>query len=499
MERWKGGKVERWKDRKVESILHKQFSAPIVEAMQNYSADGALAFHTPGHKQGLGAHKFLKNLITTEGLRQEVSLMEELDDLHAPHSCIKDAESLAAELFHADEVLFCVNGATSAVQAMILGTLKPRDLVFVPRNSHRSVMAGIILSGALPIFLPIDFDENLKIPLNLKVETLQAAIKKFPQAKALILTSPNYYGVAADLKKIAELLHSAGMILLVDEAHGAHLQFSKKILSAMDSGADLSAQSTHKVLGSLTQTSMLLLKNKFIDAKKIRRAASLLQTTSPNQLLLASLDIARLQMAEVGEEKIFQAEKLSKLLRAEINSINGLKTFDAVKNFQLDLLKVTVNVEELGLTGIEAEKILRNDLKIQCELSDATNLLFLITYADNAETISKLITSLKKVERWKGGEVESKKNSSFLTPNFSLATLSPREVFFAETENVALEKSVGKICAEEITFYPPGIPVLNPGEVITAEILNYICEIKKLGGRIIGATDAELSTVQVCK
>ena len=474
----------------------KKFSAPIVEAMQNYSADGALAFHTPGHKQGLGAHRFLKKLITTEGLRQEVSLMEELDDLHAPHSCIKDAESLSAELFHADEVLFCVNGTTSAVQAMILGSLKPRDLVFVPRNSHRSVMAGIILSGALPIFLPIDFDENLKIPLNLKVDSLQAAIKKFPQAKALILTSPNYYGVAADLKKIAELLHSAGMILLVDEAHGAHLQFSKKILSAMDSGADLSAQSTHKVLGSLTQTSMLLLKNKFIDAKKIRRAASLLQTTSPNQLLLASLDIARLQMAEVGEEKIFQAEKLSKLLRAEINSIDGLKTFDAVENFQLDLLKVTVNVEGLGLTGIEAEKILRHDLKIQCELSDAANLLFLITYADNAETISKLVTGLKKLGI-RNEELGVKKNSSLLTPNFSLATLSPREVFFAETENVALEKSVGKICAEEITFYPPGIPVLNPGEVITAEILNYICEIKKLGGRIIGATDAELSTIKI--
>ena len=266
----------------------------------------------------------------------------------------------------------------------------------------------------------------------------------------------------------------------------------------MDSGADLSAQSTHKVLGSLTQTSMLLLKNKFIDAKKIRRASSLLQTTSPNQLLLASLDIARLQMAEVGEEKIFNAEKLSKLLRAEINSINGLKTFDAVKNFQLDLLKVTVNVAELGLTGIETEKILRNDLKIQCELSDAANLLFLITYADNAETISKLVTGLKKLGI-RNEELGVKKNSSLLTPNFSLATLSPREVFFAETENVALEKSVGKICAEEITFYPPGIPVLNPGEVITAEILNYICEIKKLGGRIIGATDAELSTIQVCK
>ena len=465
--------------------------------MQKYSADKVLAFHTPGHKQGLGAHRILKNLITPEGLRQEVSLMEELDDLHAPHSCIKDAEILAAELFHADEVIFFVNGTTSAIQAMILGTLKPGDLVFVPRNSHRSVMSGIILSGALPIFLPIDFDDNLKIPLNLTVETLQQAIKNFPQAKALILTSPNYYGVAADLKKIAEILHASGMLLLVDEAHGAHLQFNKNLPpSAMDSGADLSAQSTHKVLGSLTQTSMLLMKKKFIDAEKIHRASSLLQTTSPNQLLLASLDAARLQMAEIGEEKILQAIELSKQLRAEINLIEGLKTFGAVKNFGLDLLKVTVNVEGLGLTGIEAEKILRNDLKIQCELSDAANLLFLITYADDTEKILQLVTGLKKLGI-RNEQLGVIKNSSFLTPNSSLATLSPRDIFFVESESCELEKAVGKICAEEITFYPPGIPILNPGEVITAEILNYICEMKKIGGRIIGAADSELSTIKI--
>ncbi len=476
--------------------------------MKNYSADGAIAFHTPGHKQGLGAHQLLKNLIAAEGLRQEVSLMEELDDLHSPHTCIKDAEILAAELFHADEVLFFVNGTTSAIQTMLLGTLKPSDLIFVPRNSHRSVMSGLILSSAIPIFLPVDFDDKLKIPLNLKVETVRQAIEKFPQAKALIITSPNYYGVAANLKKISELLHASGMILLVDEAHGAHLQFGGKILSAMDSGADLSAQSTHKVLGSMTQTSMLLLKQKFIDAEKIRRTASLLQTTSPNQLLLASLDIARLQMAESGAEKILSAIELSKKIRAEINLIDGLKTFDAVENFQLDLLKVTVNVEELGLTGIEAEKILRHEFKIQCELSDATNLLFLLTYADTSETISRLVAGAKKLGRRKE-ELGIKNNSSFLTPHFSLksfrtpnfssAEVSPREIFFSPSETVELEKSVGKICAEEITFYPPGIPIINPGEIIDAEILNYIREMKKIGGRIIGAEDSELSTIKILK
>lgn len=478
--------------------LNKKIFAPLVEAMKKYSADGALAFHTPGHKQGLGAHELLKNLITAEGLRQEVSLMEELDDLHSPHSCIKAAEILAAELFHAAEVFFMVNGTTSAVQAMILSTLKPNDLVFVPRNSHRSIMSGIILSGAIPIFLPIEFSSTLKIPLNLTVETLELAIKKFPQAKALILTSPNYYGVAADVKKIAELLHEKKMLLLVDEAHGAHLNFSEKLpLSATDAGADLIAQSTHKILGSLTQTSMLLVGKNFDGAEKVRRAASLLQTTSPNYLLLASLDIARLQMEESGAEKISRAIELSKKLRVEINLIDGLKTFDAIENFSLDLTKVTVNVENLNLTGLEAEKILRHKFKIQCELSDAANLLFLITYADTEEKIFKLVDALKKMDRWVDGKMES----VFSPPskNISVAKISPREIFFSEVESVELEKSVGKICAEEVTFYPPGIPILNLGEIITAETLDYIRENKKIGGRIIGAADVELNTIRVCK
>ena len=464
---------------------------PIVDAMKKYSADGALAFHTPGHKQGRGAHELLKNLVTAEGLRQEVSLMEELDDLHSPRTCIKAAEKLAAELWHADDALFIVNGTSGAIQAMILSTLKPNDLVFVPRNSHRAVTAGLILSGAIPIFLPIDFSAELKIPLNLTVDTIRRAIKKFPQAKALILTSPNYYGVAADVKQIAEILHENKMLLLVDEAHGAHLQFCEELpISAMDAGADISAQSTHKLLGSMTQTSMLMVRKKFVDAEKVRRAASLLQTTSPNYLLLASLDIARLQMFEGGREKILRALELSKILRAEIKKFPALKTFDAVKNFELDLTKVTVNVEGLGLTGIDAEKILRHKFKIQCELSDTANLLFIISYADDEFTISKLINALSKLPT---NNQPTNDLSIYRSIDLIASAIAPREIFFAEKEIVPLEKSVGRICAEEVTFYPPGIPILNLGEKITPQVVNQILELKNLGGRTL--TDANFIKV----
>ena len=385
-----------------------------------------------------------------------------------------------------------VNGTTSAIQAMIFGTLKAGDLIMIPRNAHRSVISGLILSGAVPIFLPVEFDTELNLPLNVSLKTIELAIKKFPQAKALLLVSPNYYGVAANLEKISEVVHAAGMILLVDEAHGAHLTFCNDLpQSAIESGADLAAQSTHKILGSLTQTSMLLLKKKF--SERVKLAASLLQTTSPNQLLLASLDIARLQMEVDGRKKISKAVGLSKKLRAEIKKIHGLKTFDAVKNFALDLTKVTVNVSGLGLSGQKAEEILRRDLKIQCELSDATNLLFLITFADSEKTIEKLIEALKLLPR----RPPKKILSSFVSEEIFLAELSPRETFYAPVEVVELKKSVGRICAEEITFYPPGIPLLMPGEKISAQVVDLIRREKSL--RVIGASDKTLSTIKVVR
>ena len=464
----------------------KNISAPIVEAMKKYSREVILGFHTPGHKQGRGAHEFLRELLTAEGLRQEVSLMEELDDLHAPRSCIKEAQRLAAELWHADETIFFVNGTTSAIQAMILGTLKAGDLIFIPRNAHRSVISGLILSGAVPIFLPVEFDAEFKLPLNVSVATVERAIKKFPQARAILLVSPNYYGVAADLEKISALAHKAGMILLIDEAHGAHLQFCDELpRSAMDSGADLAAQSTHKLLGALTQCSMLMLRKKF--AEHVKVAASLLQTTSPNQILLASLDIARLQMEVDGREKVSRAVELAKKLRGELN-LRGFKVFNSD-----DVTKLTVNVEALGLSGYEAEKILRNELKVQCELSDAANLLFLITYADDAETISKLVDALVKIERLRDHKIKSLSQVG-LSEEISLATLSPRETFYSPVEVVALKKSIGRICAEEVTFYPPGIPLLMPGEKISAQVVELIGQSV---GKVFGAADKTLSTIKV--
>ena len=470
--------------------------SPIAEAMRKYSLDGVLAFHTPGHKQGLGAHPLLKELITPEGLRREVSLMEELDDLHDPQTCIKEAQEMAAELWNADEAFFMVNGTTSAVQAMIMATLNPNDLVLVPRNAHRCVMSGLILSGARPIYLMPETDSEYEISLNLTVETVRNAIDEYPQAKALIIVSPNYYGVAADLSAIAELLHDRGMLLLVDEAHGAHLRFSDELpISAIDAGADLAAQSTHKLLGSLTQTSILMVKSNLIDIERVKRTVSLLQSTSPNYLLLASLDIARLQMQESGRELIERAILLSKRLRSAISQIDSLKTFSKMDGFDLDFTKITVNVSELGMTGIEVEQILRYQYKIQCELSDVNNLLFLITFADTDSEIDRLILSLRGLSAYRKQKVyDFNSRPAFNSPK---AVITPREAFYSPKTTVDIDNAISEVCAEEVTFYPPGIPILQPGELITAEIIEYIKANKNIGRRLIGAADTSLNSLKI--
>ncbi|MBO5650744.1 MAG: aminotransferase class I/II-fold pyridoxal phosphate-dependent enzyme, partial [Selenomonas sp.] len=376
-----------------------QLRAPVAEAMKAYAQDGARAFHTPGHKQGLGAHPLLQELITPQGLKEEVSLMEELDDLHEPTMCIKEAQELAAQLYGADAAYFMINGTSGAIQAMIMGTLKPGDTVLVPRNAHRSLIGGLILTGVTPVYIQPRIDRKLGIPMGLALKDIVAAADEHPEAKALLLVYPTYYGVTIDLAAVADFVHSRSMLLLVDEAHGPHLKFSDKLpQQALDAGADMAAQSTHKILGSMTQTSILLARAGRVDFDRVRSAASLLQSTSPNQLLLASLDIARLQMAEQGEFLVNRAVNLAEKLRQAINAIPGLWSFggDYLPDGEsLDLTKVTVSVRGLGITGVQAESILRHQYKIQCELSDAYNLLFIISYADTEAQVQILTNALQ--------------------------------------------------------------------------------------------------------
>lgn len=488
---------------KMEQQRDNGLRAPIAEAMKAYAADGARAYHTPGHKQGLGAHPLLKALVTEEGLREEVSLMEELDDLHEPTMCIKEAQEMAAALYGADQAFFMINGTTGAIHTMLMGALAPGDTVLVPRNAHRSVIGGIILAGARPVFLQPEIDERLGIAMGLTEEMVARAIALHPEAKALVCVYPTYYGVTYGLEAIAKLVHAHGMLLLVDEAHGPHLRFSDDLPpQAIDCGADMAAQSTHKILGAMTQASMLLTSGPRVSRERVREAASLLHSTSPNQLLLASLDIARLQMAEDGRETVGNAVRLAEKLRCAINEIDGLWSFgpeytDYPGATGLDTTKITVQVTDLGLSGVEAESILRHEYKVQCELSDARNLLFILSYADGEEQADYLLEALQGLARDHRRATVAASAVAAGLPAVPAQGMTPREAFFASKGSVPFGEAEGRIAAEQVMFYPPGIPILCPGDIIDAASLHYIRAMQSLGLKVVGPRDASLTELQV--
>lgn len=477
--------------------------APLAAAMKAYAASGALAFHTPGHKQGLGAHPLLRALVTEEGLREEVSLADELDDLHCPEGCLKEAQQLAARLWGADEAFFMVNGTTEAIHIMLMATLSPGDEVIIPRNSHRSVVGGLVLSGARPVYISPEQDDALGIAHGVTAKAVRQAFAEHPGAKAVFAVYPTYYGVASELCGIAGAAHEKGVPLLVDEAHGAHLRFSDELPpDALSCGADLVAQSTHKLLGAMTQASMLFRKGGRVPEERVRRMASLLTTTSPNYLLMASLDIARLQMEEEGNSLVVRAVRLSEELRDAVNTLPGLWCFGRERMGRpgaaaLDLTKLTVNVSGLGLSGEEAMRFLRKK-NIQAELADARNVLFIISVADTERETERLFEALKELSAENSGKDSASLLSVSSPPNLKII-LSPRETFYAARERLPLAQSVGRIAAEEITFYPPGIPAIAPGEQITEEAVGYLREMSRMGMKVTGAQDVSLSTICVVK
>lgn len=490
------------------SIDKKQLDAPLADAMCAYKNANMLAFHTPGHKQGAGAHALLQKLITNDGLLEEVSLMQTLDDLHEPIGCIKKAQDLAAALYGADAAFFAVNGTTGAIHAMLLAALFPGDTVLVPRNAHCSLFSGLVIADAKPIYINPLIDEDLGIAHGLSLDAVRDACKKHSKARALFIVSPTYYGVASDLRAIAEIVHGADMALLVDEAHGAHLAFSAKLPeAAIASGADLVAQSTHKLLGAMTQASLLLLKKGRIEKERVQQTMSLLTTTSPNYLLLASLDIARLQMAEMGATYLKKVIALAEELRRAINEIPGLYCFGkervgAAGKKALDPLKITVTVKDLGLTGKEATQILRHVHHIEAEMFDTQNVLFILTYADTKKSANRLLKALQALAYGVG--VKTADDASFLTdkkmyrlPVAPPMSLTPRESFYRAASHCPLKKARGRIAAETIAFYPPGIPVICMGEIFTAEVCDYIEAMQKAGLKVKGAEDVTLKTVRV--
>ena len=478
-------------------------NAPLAEAVLRYAGLGVAPFHTPGHKGGRGAHPMLRRFFTEEGLRADVSLSAELDDLHAPTGCIRAAETLAAEAYGADAAYFIVNGTTGAIHTMLMAALAPGDVLLVPRNVHRSIVGAMILADVRPIYMQPEIDTRLGIAMGVSLAAVERAVREHPEARAALLVYPTYYGVATELERIADFLHARDMLLLTDAAHGAHFAFSEELpLSAMAAGADLSAESTHKLLGSLTQSSMLLARGGRVPTERIRAASGIVQSTSPNEILLASLDLARAQMEENGTERLAAAIQCAHELRRRINEIEGLWAFGADDMgapgmAALDPLKITVQVTGLGLTGFAAEAELRQR-NIACELADARNVLLLLSYADGAREAERVYAAMRDMAATCAPMCTSRGAAAFISlPPIPEMGMEPRAAYFASRECVCVESAEGRIAAETIVFYPPGIPVLAAGDVIDGATLAYLRAMEAVGARVVGAADASLGTLMV--
>ncbi|HHP50374.1 MAG TPA: aminotransferase class I/II-fold pyridoxal phosphate-dependent enzyme [Moorella mulderi] len=479
-----------------------QRETPIFSAIKKYIEEGVLPFHVPGHKQGRALPE-LKEYVGERVLAMDLTCVPGLDNICNPKDVIAEAEALAAEAFGADRAFFLVNGTTSGIQTMILAVCQPGEKIIMPRNAHRSALGGLILSGAHPVYVEPEINRDYGISMGVTPERVKRALEEHPDAKAVFLVSPNYYGTVPPLRGIAAVAHDYGVPVLVDEAHGAHLPFHPQLPpSAMACGADMAATSAHKLAGSLTQSSILLLKEGRVEGKHVKATLNIFQTTSPSYILLASLDLARKQMALKGRELLEKALEIAHWIRRELARIDGIEIMGEEVTVlpgcvDLDPTKITVNVQGLGLTGYEMEGILRREYKIQVELSDLYNVLILISIGDDWDMARALVQAFQDVARRR----PFKNVIRFCPPLPPIPPMAvlPRQAFYSSTRTVELEEAEGEISAEAITAYPPGIPLVCPGEVISYEIIEYVKVLKKERAELQGPEDPELKYIKVLR
>ncbi len=475
-----------------------QFDAPIYEALKNHRINRVVPFDVPGHKGGRGNQE-LTDFLGLNCLKADVNSMKPLDNLSHPVSVIKDAQTLAAEAFGASKSFFMVNGTTAAVQAMIMAACKAGEKIIMPRNVHRSAINALVVCGAIPVYINPGVNKRLGIPLGMTINDVKNAVEQNPDAKAILVNNPTYYGICSDLKQIVALAHSCGMLVLVDEAHGTHFYFGEHMpISAMKAGADMAAVSMHKTGGSLTQSSILLCAEK-VNANYVRQVINLTQTTSSSYLLLSSLDIARKNLSINGKEMFQKTFEFAGYARNEINKLGGYYAFsneliDGEAVFDFDPTKLSVNTIEIGLAGIEVYDILRDDYNIQIEFGDIGNILAIISAGDRALEIERLISALSEIKRLYCKDKAGMFDHEYINP---LVALAPQKAFYSEKKRIPIEKSAGKTSGEFVMCYPPGIPILAPGELITEEILNYIFYAKEKGCFLTGPQDLKIENIDV--
>ena len=475
-----------------------QSSSPLAEALNAQRINRLAHFDVPAHKGGR-MNPELPEYFGKLCMELDVNSMKPLDNLGHPVSVIRDAQRLAAELFGADDAFFMVNGTTSAVQTMIWTATGRGDRIILPRNVHRSAINALVVNGAVPVYVNPGRDRRLGIPLGMSVADVRRAIAAHPDAKAILVNNPTYYGICSNLAEIVRAAHEAGMLVLVDEAHGTHFYFHEELpVSAMAAGADMAAASVHKTGGSLTQSSILLTRRP-VNPDYVRQVITLTQSTSASYLLLSSLDLARRHLWRRGREVYQKTMEFADYARSEINELGGYHAFgpelvDGDAAFAFDRTKLQVHTRDIGLAGIEVYDHLRDDYGIQIEFGDVGNLLAILSAGDRMMDIERLISALAEVKRLHERSPAGLFDHEYVDPDVAM---TPQDAFYSRKRRVAMRDSVGLVAGEFVMSYPPGIPIVAPGERVTPDILEHILFAKEKGCFMTGTEDMNLDYLQV--
>lgn len=467
-----------------------QSNAPLADALEDMLRREYVPFDVPGHKANI---KALTDFFGDRCVALDFNSRYEIDNPCSPSGVIMQAERLAADAFGAENAVFITSGTTAAVQTMIMAACSQGDKIILPRNVHVSALNAVILSGAVPVYINPGIHETLGISLGITAKDVEACIKANTDAKAIFVNNPTYYGICSDLKSIVEIAHSYSIPVIVDEAHGTHFCFSDKLPpSAMQCGADMAALSMHKTGGSLTQSS-LLLAGKNVDIKHLRSVVNLMRTSSSSYLLLASLDIARRNLVSEGKSGQDRVIALADYARKKISEISGINVFgenilDGKNAFEFDKTKLCINATSLGLAGIELYELLRSEYRIQVEFGDINNILAVITVGDTKENIDRLICALKDIAKKYSTEKVSAFRYEYISPT---VRMSPRKAYYMQHILLPIDECEGRISGDFVMCYPPGIPLLSPGEVITEDIISHIKYANEKGCQVTGIDGKE--------
>jgi len=455
-----------------------QQKTPLFTALVDYAKSDVIPFDVPGHKRGHVSNKF-NDALGKYSMKLDVNSSKKLDLLGNPHGVILESEKLLAEAYSADHAFMLVNGSTSGVQYMIMTACTSGSKIILPRNVHKSAINGLILSGALPVFIQPEVNEEWGIANGVSFQSIKRAILDNLDAKAIFLINPTYFGAVSDLKSIIAFAHKHNMVVLVDEAHGSHFPFHPSFPhEAMILGADMSTISMHKTGGSLTQSSVLLLNERTITRSQVRSTISLFQTTSASYLLMASIDVARQQLVTQGKPFFGKLLQLVSLIKDRIRNMPGLdvlsyENIDGIGIYDVDELKIVVRVNDLGLSGFEVYDMLCEEYHIQVELAETNVILAVVSVGDDVNSLELLVNALQDISSKYYGQKEKlliKAVDVLVKPEL---LISPKDAYYSQKKSISIDDAKGEICGESIMIYPPGIPLLIPGEKITQEIINY--------------------------